>query len=229
MDNGHTDPATNAVASCLTLLSTAKTQLVKADGIGSELLPTVIGWEGNNVIGYAILHEPPATTNHLYRTIAQAAGLMVTGWHATGLAISTEGYCAPANPFPDADSDTATHLAERYPTDPTINEALWVAYADRLGNAAMGVLTFQQHVGRTVTYDDPVYTSPDQLGDFDVKGTLPYVLRSAFTNLNPTPLPANASLQNCREVIAEHIHHLGFTVYLDGSDYWTIPAQPPTA
>jgi hypothetical protein len=225
MDYGPTDPATDAVDSCLTLLSTAKTQLVATDGIGSELLPTIIGWEGDSVIGYAILHEAPPTPAHLYRTIAQAAGLMVTGWHATGLAISTEGYCAPANPFPEPDDNQ--HLAERYPTDPTVNEALWVAYADRLGNAAMGVLTFQQHVGRTVTYDEPVYTSPDQLADFDVKGTLPYVLRSAFTNLNPTPLPTNASLQGCREVIAEHIHQLGFTVYLDGSDYWTIPAQPP--
>lgn len=218
-------PAITAVLNCLDLLCEAKSLLVANDGIGTELLPTIIGWEGTDVIGYAVLHERPHTNAHLYRTIAQAAGLMVTGWHATGLAISTECYVEPATPFTPTDNDA--DLATRYPTDPTINEALWVAYTDTLGTAAMGVTVYHQHVGRTVTYDDPILTTPTQLEDFDTKGTLPHVLRSALTHLRPTPLPDGGSRQGCREAIAEHIHHLGFTVYLDGSDFWTIPAQPP--
>lgn len=215
----NNEPATQATLACLALIAEAKTALVAIDGIGTELLPSVLAYEGNRIIGYAILHNLPSTPQHLYQTLSQAVGLMVTGWHATGLALAIEGYTENDAHFEEGNNKPS--LASRYPTDSTINEALWCAYTDRLGNSAMGVITYTQTVGRTVIYDEPTITDTNQLETFDETGTLPNLLRRALTHLGPHPHPPNSNEQTCRELIADTIHSLGYSVVIEGSEYWT--------
>lgn len=220
-------PGTNATLTCLHLGAQAKASLVTTDGIGSDLLPTLAAYsDPNTIIGYAILHDLPPVPQMTYRRLTQAAGMMVTGWHATGLALIMESYVeANDNPFA---SDTDTSLAQRFPTDPTVDEALWAAYTDHHHNDAMGITTYHQHVGRKVTFDDPILANPDQLGEFDSPGELPNLLRQALT-LDPEPYPAGSPISTCHSIIAEHIHRLGYSVFIDGNSYWAVPTPPDPA
>lgn len=212
-------PAERAVLTTLDLMAHAKSTLVHLDGIGTELQPTLTAWEGTTPIGYAMLHNGPPTPLALARTLAVAAGLMVNGWHATGLALCLESYAENANPFTPPD-EPSPPLATRYATDPTIHEALWVAYADRLGATSMGLTTYTQTVGRTVTYDKPILSTPDQHHEFDLNGTFPHLLRTALATHPSRPAPQGATIDACRHSISARIHQLGYTVHLPDNPDW---------
>lgn len=220
----HTPAERNVLAS-LDLMAEAKSTLVHMDGIGSELHPTLLAWEGTTPIGYAMLHDWPPSPAAFMRLLAIAAGLMVNGWHATGLAICLESYAENADPFIPP-NEPHHSLASRYATDPSIQEALWVAYADRLGDMSMGVTTYTQTVPRTVIYDDPVLSSIEQHQDFDTEGTLPHLLRATLATHPSRPAPKGATIAACRHAISAHIHQLGFAVFLPGEPEWQSQLHP---
>jgi len=215
----YTDtPAQRAVLRTLDMMTEAKATLVAVDGIGSELLPAMVAYEGTDPIGYAILTDPPPSNIGIYRRISECAGLMVAGWHATGLALALESYAQDTAPFDNGPANTdATlpSLADRYTTDPTIREALWVAYADRLGGRSMGVQTYTQTVGRTVNFDEPTYSNPNQHADFDEPGTFPHLLTANLAHLQPRPMPDGATRHQARQAIATQLDRIGFSTFLD--------------
>lgn len=210
-------------------MAEAKATLVSVDGIGAELLPALLAWDAHDEpIGYCIIQNPHVTMTQLYRNLTLAAGLMVTGWHAHALAITTESYVEPTSPFepnnttqPNTNNQHDTRsLAERYPTDPTVQEALWVAYTNNHHDHCMGVMTMQQHVGRRVTFGEPTYSDLDQHDEFDTPGTLQHILAAALA-LPRLALPEGHPLHTARRRIAAEIHKLGFTVYLDNDPNWS--------
>lgn len=200
------------------MMAEAKRTLVKIDGIGSELLPAIAAWHDDEPIGYAIVQNPFTTGPLTLTNLTIAARLMVSGWHANALAVVMEGYVEDANPFTDSNHKA---LAERFPTDTSIREALWVAYTNVKGESCMGIECFTQGVGRTVTFSDPELSTDDQLDDFDLEGTIPYMLTKALREVKPTPIPKHFTIDQCRKRMAQEIHLLGFSVYLHGSqDSW---------
>jgi hypothetical protein len=212
------DKALLATRECLAMMAEAKQALVSADGIGSELLPALIAWDNETPIGYAIVQNPHVgKLTHTNLTLA--AGLMVSGWHANGLAVAMEGYVEDASPFTTNNGDGPS-LASRFPTDHTIDEALWVAYANKDDEACMGVMTFKQQVGRIVAFDEPDFSRDHQLDDFSEPGSVPDIVVRALTTIEPQPMPKSATVDQCRQRIAIEIHKLGFSVYLDGSEPW---------
>lgn len=210
------DKAVAATNDCLRLMAEAKQTLVSADGIGSELLPAIIAWSGDQIIGYAILQNPFATGKMIHTSLTIASRLMRVGWHADALAITMEGYVQEASPFTQ-DYDGPS-LASQFAMDTSIREALWVAYADVDGHRCMGVACFHQDVGRVVRFDDPTFSRNDQLEDFKESGTIPFIVTDALSSMEPMEVPKSLSIELCRKRMAVEIHQLGFSVYLDHDD-----------
>lgn len=210
------------------MMAEAKSTLVSIDGIGTELLPALVAWVDEKIVGYAILQNPFMTGKMVHTALTLAAGMMVSGWHADALAITMEGYVEEASPFDNANEDGPS-LASRFPTDPSIQEALWVAYASRSGDACMGVACFTQDVGRRVRFDDPTFSRSDQLDDFDEVGSIPWIIKNAETEVKPTPFPEGMSADTCRKRMAAEIHQLGFTVHLDGNEPWIAQFDDPSS
>ena len=207
--------AIHNVNECLDIVSDAKATLVDIDGIGSELPATLFAWDDTTLIGYAMLTDHPLDSSIATTRLTQAAGLLVTGWHATALALTLEGYAQPDTVF--TQPREARDLAASFPTDPTIVEALWAAYTNGTDDHCLAVRPYRIGIGRTVTYDPTTYdTRPtSQVKDYTTPGTLPNIIETALTTLEPTPIPRNATIGSCRQVIAGIIHRLGFSVRLD--------------
>jgi hypothetical protein len=206
----HTPPAEHNVLAALAILTEAKAALVATDGIGSELAPALIAYDGTHPIGYTLLTEPPLTPTGIYRRIGEATGLLIAGWHATGIALALESFAETATPF----TDTTSNLAERFATDHNIQEAIWVAYADQLGNDAMGVITYQQTVGRKVHFDEPTLSRTDQHQHFQQQGTYPHLLRTTIKHIEHRPIPTMATRHQARQAIAGQLERIGWTVHL---------------
>lgn len=210
--------AIEAVNECLNIASEAKTAIVAIDGIGSELSPTLFAWDGTTLLGYAMLTDHPIDTTIATTRLTQAAGLLVTGWHATSLALVLEGYAQPTTVF--THPRDAADLAARFPTDPTVVEAIWAAYTNGTDDRCLALRPYRIGIGRTVSYDTTTHDTraPDQVGDYTTPGTLPHILETALTTLEHQPIPRNATIGSCRQVIAGIIHRLGFSVRLDTPD-----------
>lgn len=236
-DRMITNEAMFIVKDCLEMMAEAKSTLVHLDGIGSELLPSIVAWDGTTSIGYAMTTNPYMKTEHLNKAMGEVAGLMLEGWGATGLALVTEGYAREAM---EEDESDCTNLAERFPHDRSVREALWVAYVGMDGDTCTGVMCFTQEVGRVVTYDDPMISDEDTR-TFEIEGTLPHSLFTAFSRQRH---PASKRtvyteswdgddevsddvLLNEDERTAMKIHKLGFSVYLDGHYPWISPTTYP--
>ena len=218
MDGSLTEPDLIAL-SCLELMASAKAHVVKMDGIGTELMPSLIAFEGHDLIGYATLHVPPVSPTHFTRLLAEAAGLMVTGWHATGLALVMESYAEAAEPFGE-EGGYDLSLADRFVTDPLVEEALWCAYSDRLGSMAMGVILYKQTVGRIVDFGEKVLSADYQHDVFDEEDTLLWMIRQHLALQTSKEIPTSSSLEECRDAVAGQIHRMGFAVYVDESSLW---------
>ena len=212
------DLAIAATTECLSMMAEAKSALVKVDGIGSELLPAIAAFSRGEAIGYAILQNPFVTPKMIHTSLTIASRLMVAGWHADALAIAMEGYVESADPFID---NATSGLAQRFPTDPTVSEALWVAYAGKAEGTCMGVSCFTQEVGRVVRFDDPDVSTDEQLDDFNDKGSIPNILVEALHEVEPTTIPKNFTIDECRKRMAVEIHMLGFMVYLSTGESWS--------
>jgi hypothetical protein len=207
-----------AISECLDIASEAKATIVNIDGIGSELAPTLFAWDDTTLLGYAMLTDHPIDVPIATTRLTQAAGLLVTGWHATSLALVLEGYAQPDTVF--THPRNAADLAARFPTDPTITEAIWAAYTNGNDQHCLALRPYRIGIGRTVSYDNTTYDTrtPEHVGDYTTEGTLPHILETALTTLEPTPIPRNATIGSCRQVIAGIIHRLGFSVRLDTPD-----------
>jgi len=209
----ETNPVQTAVIQSLAMVCEAKAALVASNGIGSELFPAIIAFEGDIPIGYAMLTDPPPSGIGIYRRIGEAAGLMVAGWHASALALALESYAEERAPFGDDHKSSAT-LAERYVHDRGVREALWVAYANQLGEVGMGVVTYTQHFGRRIETDAPTLSDPTQHADFDEPGTYPNLIRSALTTLEHKPFPRGANRATARQAIAQQLERIGYSVFV---------------
>lgn len=209
----ETNPVQKALTQSLAMVCEAKAALVASNGIGSELFPAIIAFEGDIPIGYAMLTDPPPSGIGIYRRIGEAAGLMVAGWHATALALALESYAEEKAPF-ENDQQSGTTLAERYTHDPAVREALWVAYANQLGDVGMGVVTYTQQLGRRIETDAPTLSDPTQHADFDEPGTYPNLIRSALTTLEHKPFPRGASRAAARQAIAQQLERIGYSVFV---------------
>jgi hypothetical protein len=211
------DNALRATGECLAMMAEAKQTLVSIDGIGTELLPALIAWDHDEPIGYAIIQNPHSS-KLTHTNLTLAAGLMVSGWHANGLAVAMEGYVEDASPFTTDNSGQS--LASRFPTDTSVDEALWVAYANQDNEACMGVMTFKQMVGRVVEFGEADFSRDHQLDDFADPGSVPDIVVRALRDVKPYPMPESATIEQCRQRIAIEIHKLGFSVYLEGNEPW---------
>jgi hypothetical protein len=217
-DNSISEPDL-IVLSCLELMASAKEHAVKVDGIGTELMPSIIAFEGHDLIGYATLHVPPVSPNHFIRLLSEAAGMMVTGWHATGIAVVMESYAEALEPFGE-EGGYDISLADRFATDPLVQEALWCAYSDRLGSMGMGVTMYKQTVGRIVEFGEKVLSDETQHDVFDEEDTLLWTIRQHLALLTSKPIPEGITLEECRDAVAGQIHRTGFAVYVDESSLW---------
>jgi len=217
-DESLTEPDLIAL-SCLELMASAKAHIVEVDGIGAELMPSLLAFEGHDLIGYATLHTPPVSPAHFVRLLAEVAGLMVTGWHATGLALVMESYAEEAAPFGE-EGGYDLSLADRFATDPLVKEALWCAYCDRLGSMAMGVMLYHQTVGRIVEFGEKILSDDTQHDVFDTEDTLLWMMRQHLSFQTSKEIPTSSSLEECRDAVAGQIHRMGFAVYLDESSLW---------
>lgn len=201
------------------MMAEAKSALVKVDGIGSELLPAITAFSHGEPIGYAIFQNPFVTPKMIHTSLTIASRLMVSGWHADALAIAMEGYVENADPFVD---NAVRGLAERFPTDPSVSEALWVAYAGKREGTCMGVACFKHDVGRVVRFETPDLSTDEQLDDFHQSGSIPYIVMEALQEVEPTTIPKNFTIDECRRRMAVEIHMLGFMVYLATGESWSL-------
>lgn len=127
---------------------TAKQDLVADQGIGSDLSPALFSWDDHNPTGWAILADPaPHTNGELIQLIA-ATSAIAQGWKATTIALTKEGYSAPR----DANPDDHRSLAERFATDPTVNECINICVVDKHGNACFLVQPYKLALGRKVEW-----------------------------------------------------------------------------
>lgn len=227
--------ATFIAKDCLQMMSEAKATLVHLDGIGTELLPSIVAWDGSTPIGYAMVMNPYLTTEHLRTLLSKVAVMMIDGWQATGLSIVTEGYMEVSM---DAGDPVPYGLEERFPYDYSVGEAMWVAYVGDDGDTSTGVMGFMQDVGRVVRFSDPII-SDEESDMFTISGTLPNVLWSAFSkvrhpsHLSSHPLSSYDDRDDESVVMsgdlrtAMDIHRLGCSVYLDGYYPWLSPIVVP--
>lgn len=124
----------------------AKQALVTEEGIGSELIPSVFGFDAwGHPIGYAALVDSPGGNS--VRPLLDAALVMRRAWGCHIVAFLVEGYTAPR-------SDDPRSLAVRYPTDPDVRECLTVHAASATGATCHIVQPYTLSVPRLVLWHD---------------------------------------------------------------------------
>lgn len=122
----------------------AKQALVKDEGIGSDLIPSVFGFDAwGHPIGYAALIERPEDPS--VRPLLEAALVMRRAWGCHIVAFLVEGYTSPR-------SDDPRTLAERFPTDPDVRECLTVHAASAGGTTCHAIQPYTVTVPRRVVW-----------------------------------------------------------------------------
>jgi hypothetical protein len=125
----------------------AKELLVREEGVGSDLIPSVFGFDAwGQPVGYAALIERP-DGNTSIEPLVQAALVMRRAWGCHIVALLVEGYTAPR-------SDDPRSLLERFPTDPDVRECLTVHAASATGHTCNAVQPYTVTVGRKVVWFD---------------------------------------------------------------------------
>lgn len=164
-------PLRDAVDTTLENGTIAKELLVSEEGIGSDLIPSVFGFDAwGQPIGYAALIERP-TGNSSVEPLVQAALVMRRAWGCHIVALLVEGYTAPQ-------SDDPRSLLERFPTDPDVRECLTVHAASASGSACNAVQPYTVTVGRKVVWLDRE-TDERERPDDPLSKALSQVLASA--------------------------------------------------
>lgn len=126
----------------------AKQLLVKEEGVGSDLIPSVFGFDAwGQPIGYAALVEHPEERS--VEPLLQAALVMRRAWGCHIVAFLVEGYTAPRGNGTDPRT-----LAERFPTDPHVRECLTVHAATATGATCHIVQPYTVTVPRLVVWHD---------------------------------------------------------------------------
>lgn len=134
----------------------AKELLVKEEGIGSELIPAVFGFDAwGQPIGYAALveHRSP----HAVGPMLEAALVMRRAWGCHIVAFLIEGYTAPRSTHDDDRT-----LAERFPTDPDVRECLTVHAASATGATCHVVQPYGLTHPRRVVWHDSLTDETDE-------------------------------------------------------------------
>jgi len=140
-------PALAAVESALRSGMTAKEVLTTEEGIGSDLIPSVFGFDAwGQPIGYAALVDGPERDSSI-EPLVQAALVMRRAWGCDIVALLVEGYTAPR-------SDDDRPLWLRYPTDPDVQECLTVHAASSSGHTCHAVQPYTATVGRRILWHD---------------------------------------------------------------------------
>ncbi len=147
-----------AVETTLENGTTAKDLLVKEEGVGSDLIPSVFGFDAwGQPIGYAALIERPENNTSI-EPLVQAALVMRRAWGCHIVALLVEGYTAPK-------SDDPRSLLERFPTDPDVRECLTVHAASATGHTCNAVQPYTVTVGRKVVWFDRQLEESERPGD----------------------------------------------------------------
>lgn len=123
----------------------AKEELLRRQGIGTDLPPALCAWRNDQTIGYAMLTTLDNPHAEL-ATIVEAVDAITTGWHADTIALVKEGYST----LHDDPHDTRT-LQQRFPTDPTVHECLTISTVTH-DHAVYAVLPYTATVGRRIDW-----------------------------------------------------------------------------
>lgn len=141
-------PITRAVAIALENGMRAKEQLTKDEGVGSDLIPSVYGFDDKGQpIGYAALIEGDNEAGS--RQLVEAALVMRRAWGCSVVAFLVEGYTS-------SPSDDPRSLVERYPTDDDVNECLTIHAASSEGDSIHAVQPYTVTVPRRVVWHEPL-------------------------------------------------------------------------
>jgi hypothetical protein len=181
----------------------AKEELLRREGIGTDLPPSICAWAGNRPIGYAMLTNP--TTDEL-ATLINAIDTITTGWHADTIALVKEGY-STLDDTPDP-----RPLHQRFPTDHTVHECLTVTTVTH-HTTLYAVLPYTIRLRHTIDWHphDTYPTTP---------GHDPYTSRihAAITRRRHHPAERAATPHHT----TERLSRLGFT------SIWLPPELRPT-
>lgn len=195
------------------IVKRSKQLLVHRDGIGAEIAPVIIAFDGNSeMIGFAQISHPAKTLLDKYRRIAAAAYIMRTTWHAKKIVIVMESYVAKRNlgdPAPEAKD-----LAVRYANgDKSVNECLSVIGHDANGTGYAMTIPYTIGLGRIVDWiDDVAYSDSGS-----PVGAYPVMLAKLMTEVEEMPISGAVPIETTMLGASYEIYELGFFVTCDAA------------
>jgi hypothetical protein len=137
----------------------AKEEVVSEDGIGAELVPTLIAWGADGaLLGTASLDDRLDSLPQHQTVLLAGVRVMREGWGASVVALLAEAYTSTRS------TDDGRSLAERFVSDPSVQECLTLVLVNELGEAALSVLPFKVGLGRTVEWGEEqrrLFEAPD--------------------------------------------------------------------
>lgn len=181
----------------------AKADLVKDEGIGTDLYPALFAW-GDQGDGYAILIDSGPDRATEYSRVLAAVIAISRGWGPHTVAFVKEGYAAQKGSEHDP-----RPLSERFVDDPTVHECITVTTVTKDGDAAFAIQPYTVGLGRVVQWwDEPDIVAMNAL-DLPVTNALHLALIDDST---PPTTP---------EIALDVLDELGF------AGVWCVPPTPP--
>lgn len=175
----------------------AKAALVKDEGIGTDLAPSVLAWKDGQLIGLATLADPhPTPSGQTVQTLT-AITTIAHGWDVDAISVVKEGYAARR----DAAHDDRP-LAERFATDPGVHECLTVCTVTTDAEAVFTIQPYTVGFGKVVQWHDhdTVSVEPDEVPVTSIIYACIHDAIEARTGDDP----------DIASTTLEHLGHLGF-------------------
>jgi len=131
----------------LTAAKQTKSESVRSMGVGTDVLPIVFCFDDTGVVeSYAVLVENDGQRT-LNIALLEAVAVMRRSWGCHAVVWAHESYTAP----PGDDKRT---LAERFPTDPEVEECITLMCVTINGDAAYLVQPYRVGVGRRIEWNE---------------------------------------------------------------------------
>ena len=131
----------------LTAAKQTKSESVRSMGVGTDVLPIVFCFDDTGVVeSYAVFVENDGQRT-LNIALLEAVAVMRRSWGCHAVVWAHESYTAP----PGDDKRT---LAERFPTDPEVEECITLMCVTINGDAAYLVQPYRIGVGRRIEWNE---------------------------------------------------------------------------
>lgn len=190
------------------IVKRSKQVIVHRDGIGAEIAPFIVAFDGDEaMIGFAQISYPAKTHLDKYRRIAAAAYIMRTVWHAKKILIVMEGFVARRGL--DDPAPQANDLPVRYANgDKSVNECLSIVGHDANDRSYALTLPYTIGLGRVLNWiDDAAYTDTSS-----PSGAYPVMLSKLMTQVEELPISGAVPLETTLLGASYEIYELGFFV-----------------